>query len=124
MPDAPAEANILFPWQSKTFGFDMSKEGSVIGGETLSSPQVHWVDNPPLAGAPDIGTPTINALEFYDSDESGRKNKKIPAGKGVICRFSATVGITQPGDYRCYATANTSGGDTITVVGVIRVPTR
>jgi hypothetical protein len=118
---APAEALLLFAWQRKTFGFDFSKEGAILSGETLLDdppPTVEWVDDPPLAGAPDIGVPEITTEDFKDSDGT-----KIKAGMGVACRFSGTV-TTAPGDYRVKAVAITSGGDELTVVGVVRVPTR
>lgn len=114
---APAEALILFAWQSKTFGFDFSKEGAVIAGETLSNPTVAWVDGSP-AGAPDIGAPALLSADFIDSDGT-----RIPAGQGVACRFS-TIGGIAPGDYRVRCTVHTSGGDDLTVVGIVRVPTR
>jgi hypothetical protein len=97
----------------KTFAFDFSTEGAVVGGAVLSNPVV-TVEN--VAGKPTIGTPEITEEDFYDCD-----GEVTAEGKGVIVRFTPS-GL---GSFSvaCQVDATDSDGDvdTLELDGVLIV---
>ena len=96
---------------SITYGFNFGTSGQILGGDTLSSPVIHYTGTDSNLT---IGTPAINVNLFYGTEGEG----EIQAGQGAICQISGgTANVT----YTLYCRVTTSSGDTIEIQGQLSI---
>ena len=113
-PTEPGLTLYIVKGKKKTFGVSFENKGPVKAGEVLTIPGFTIQSG---SGVVVDGTLPAEILtaDFVD----GGGGKTVKAGKGLRVRLDATSGVV--GSYTILASAHASGGDDVTVSGLLIV---